>query len=75
MFTLKRKGLMRSNVEFIVPRRVDFRCLISEVFAIYKTRIWMQQVEARYQQNQGPPFKSSHIILLRWDHPRPSTIS
>ncbi len=29
---------------FEADRRIDFRELVSELFSLYKTRIWMQQV-------------------------------
>jgi cell fate regulator YaaT (PSP1 superfamily) len=29
---------------FEAERRIDFRDLVSELFSLYKTRIWMQQV-------------------------------
>ena len=31
---------------FEADRRIDFRELVSELFSLYKTRIWMQQVES-----------------------------
>lgn len=30
---------------FEADRRIDFRDLVSELFSLYKTRIWMQQVD------------------------------
>jgi len=30
---------------FEADRRIDFRELVSELFSLYKTRIWMQQVD------------------------------
>lgn len=30
---------------FEAERRIDFRELVSELFSLYKTRIWMQQVD------------------------------
>jgi hypothetical protein len=39
------------TVFFEADRRVDFRDLVSELFSLYKTRIWMQQVEVDQSSN------------------------
>lgn len=33
-------------------RRVDFRELVRDLFALYKTRIWMQQIDASFQPSE-----------------------
>eukprot|EP01041_Mallomonas_annulata_P002272 gene2272-4421_t len=37
---------------FEADRRVDFRELVRDLFALYKTRIWMQQIDASFQPNE-----------------------
>lgn len=32
-------------------RRVDFRDLVRDLFALYKTRIWMAQVDSSFEPN------------------------
>lgn len=36
---------------YSTDKRVDFRFLVSELFSLYRTRIWMQQVETLYKCN------------------------
>eukprot|EP00602_Paraphysomonas_sp_CaronLab_P011672 CAMPEP_0185038256 /NCGR_PEP_ID=MMETSP1103-20130426/33688_1 /TAXON_ID=36769 /ORGANISM="Paraphysomonas bandaiensis, Strain Caron Lab Isolate" /LENGTH=480 /DNA_ID=CAMNT_0027576607 /DNA_START=162 /DNA_END=1604 /DNA_ORIENTATION=- len=48
---------------FEASKRVDFRELVCELFSLYKTRIWMQQVEATYHTNQdGETVPKLHLI-------------
>lgn len=45
--------------------RVDFRDLVRDLFSIYKTRIWMQQID----KNSGHPFQSLeplHVHASEW---------
>lgn len=43
---------------FEADRRIDFRELVSELFSLYKTRIWMQQVDtSTVQSNDDPEMK------------------
>ena len=36
---------------YSADRRIDFRELVSDLFALYKTRIWMQQVDTSFVPN------------------------
>lgn len=36
-----------------VARRIDFRELVRDLFSLYKTRIWMQQLEPEMTQSVG----------------------
>ncbi len=35
-------------------RRIDFRELVRDLFSLYKTRIWMQQLEPETTPSGGP---------------------
>lgn len=37
-----------------VVRRIDFRELVRDLFSLYKTRIWMQQLEPETTPSGGP---------------------
>lgn len=37
-----------------VARRIDFRELVRDLFSLYKTRIWMQQLEPETTPSGGP---------------------
>lgn len=61
---------------FEADRRIDFRELVSELFSLYKTRIWMQQVdtttipqaedpEVRLAYASGLLPRSSQLSVLR----------
>ena len=39
---------------FEANHRIDFRELVSELFSLYKTRIWMQQVETSFLEDDDP---------------------
>ena len=39
---------------FEADRRIDFRELVSELFSLYKTRIWMQQVDTSILSDDDP---------------------
>ena len=39
---------------FEADRRIDFRELVSELFSLYKTRIWMQQVDTSMLSDDDP---------------------
>ena len=39
---------------FEADRRIDFRDLVSELFSLYKTRIWMQQVDTTMLSDDDP---------------------
>lgn len=39
---------------FEANHRIDFRELVSELFSLYKTRIWMQQVETSFLDEDDP---------------------
>jgi len=39
---------------FEADRRIDFRELVSELFSLYKTRIWMQQVDTTVLGQHDP---------------------
>ena len=41
------------TVFFEADQRVDFRDLVSELFSLYKTRIWMQQIEVEQRGSFG----------------------
>ena len=36
---------------FEADRRIDFRELVADLFALYKTRIWMQQIDDSFKPN------------------------
>ena len=36
---------------FEADRRIDFRELVRDLFSVYKTRIWLQQVRANPKKN------------------------
>lgn len=38
-------------MKFFVRRRIDFRELVRELFSLYKTRIWMAQVDPTFEPN------------------------
>jgi hypothetical protein len=42
---------------FEADRRIDFRDLVSELFSLYKTRIWMQQVDTSAVGANDPGFE------------------
>jgi hypothetical protein len=37
---------------FEADKRIDFRELVSDLFALYKTRIWMQQIDTSFKPDQ-----------------------
>lgn len=42
------------TVFFHPSRRIDFRELVRDLFSLYKTRIWMQQLEPETTPSSGP---------------------
>ncbi|CAM9399169.1 unnamed protein product [Chrysoparadoxa australica] len=55
---------------FHAEGRVDFRELVRDLFALYKTRIWMQQVEPSHLQASARSYDgSSHISSLGMQPP------
>ncbi|KDO24343.1 hypothetical protein SPRG_10420 [Saprolegnia parasitica CBS 223.65] len=42
---------------FEADRRIDFRELVRDLFAIYKTRIWLQQVVSVHKKGMAPEFE------------------
>ena len=40
------------TVLLFLCRRIDFRELVRDLFALYKTRIWMQQIDASFQPSE-----------------------
>ncbi len=67
---------------FESDRRIDFRELVSELFSLYKTRIWMQQIDASSLDDEDsgtilarqvgllpPPTLPEHQINLCTDTP------
>ena len=45
---------------FEADRRIDFRDLVSDLFSLYKKRIWMQQVDT-----SALPDHEQHIEIAR----------
>lgn len=41
-------------LRFCFVRRIDFRELVRDLFSLYKTRIWMQQLEPETTPSGGP---------------------
>lgn len=54
----RRRRLSTNNyyntVAWAVARRIDFRELVRDLFSLYKTRIWMQQLEPETTPSGGP---------------------
>jgi hypothetical protein len=40
------------TIYFEADKRIDFRDLVSDLFALYKTRIWMQQIDTSFQPDK-----------------------
>ena len=58
---------------FEADRRIDFRELVSELFSLYKTRIWMQQVDTTtIPHADDPEVKLAYVSGLL---PRSSQLS
>ena len=48
----------------MVYRRIDFRDLVRDLFALYKTRIWMAQIDSSFEPNLD-----ASVALLTGKHP------
>jgi hypothetical protein len=45
-------------------RRIDFRDLVRDLFALYKTRIWMAQIDSSFEPNLD-----ATVSLMTGDYP------